>query len=97
MKSKGKLNFEQDQLISAGQVGKDYYKTQNRELYQFISFVTFRTIAYNCAEYALHNSTQPRKVVVDSVRLHSPRRQVPFLYFTQRCLLFVKIVPTGTL
>lgn len=40
MKAKGKLIFEWDQLVSTGQLGKLYHKTQNWEFYQLISFVT---------------------------------------------------------
>ena len=66
IKAEEKLNFEQNQLASAGEVGKEYYRTQNWELHQFISFVTFRVTSYNCTGCALHNSTQPRRGVMDS-------------------------------
>lgn len=74
---KGKLNFEWDQLVSTDQLGKLYYKTENWELYQLISFVTFRT---------LHTIVQNVLCIIApdqggewwTLRLHSPRKALFF-------------------
>lgn len=88
MKTKSKLNFKWDQLASTGQLDKLYYKTQNWELYQLISLETFMTMAYNCAECALHNSTQPRRGTVDPEAVFTKKKGSFFvlhtkIYFTQ--------------
>lgn len=96
IKAEEELNFEQNQLVSAGEVGKVYYRTQNWELHQFISFVTFRITSYNCTGCGLNNSTQPRR---GSGGLWSCIHQEGLLFCISHKGAFClsRYVPTGTL
>ena len=82
IKAEGKLNSDQNQLVSTGEVGRVYYRTENGELHQLIWFVTFRITSYNSIGCTLHNGTPLRRRMVDS-EVVSTKKSYFFIFHTK--------------